>query len=125
MSTLLKPEVRQVDEVVGDAPGEVNEVLAASQDAPAGDAAVPSSKHGASPPPLSSSDLVAEAHEIAERLFGCLDLSERIEVYKEVGQRYKSEWRRVLNIAAARWPHLMPMVNDEVEWKALLSADLS
>ena len=70
-------------------------------------------------------ELIAAAHEIAEALYGCWGLPERIAIYKEVGARFGSEYRRILNIAAARWPELIPMVNDLPEWKALLSADLS
>lgn len=125
MGTLLKPKVEQVDELVRDLPGEVDEVLAGSQDAPTGGRASSSSSPGASSPPLASSDLVEEAHKIAKRLYGCWELSERIEIYKEIGQRFKSDWRRILNTAYARWPELMPMLNGEQELKALLSADLS
>lgn len=110
MTTMLKPKAEQVGELVKDLPGAVGEVLA---------------DPGFSPPSSRPDDLLAAAHGIAEALHACGNLSERLEVYKEVGQRFKSEGRRVLNIAAARWPELMPMVNDEVEWKALLSADLS
>jgi uncharacterized small protein (DUF1192 family) len=76
--------------------------------------------------PLNSDvDLVEAAHQIAKELYGCWELSERIAIYKRTGERFKSDYRRVLNIAALRWPQLIPMVNDLPEWKALLSADLS
>jgi hypothetical protein len=125
MGTLLRPKVEQVDELVRDLPGEVDEALAASQEPPAVDAPPSSSSPSISPSSLASSDLVGEAHEIAKALDGCRELSERIQVYKEVGQRFKSEWRRVLNIGYSRWPELMPWVNGEQELIALLSADQS
>jgi hypothetical protein len=80
---------------------------------------------GQSPPRLADKQLVEAAHEIAKRLSGLSDLDDRIAVYKEVGARFKADYRRVLNIAAARWPELIRWVNDLPEWKALLSADLS
>jgi uncharacterized small protein (DUF1192 family) len=77
--------------------------------------------------PSRNSDVyvVQSAHEIAKELYGCGELSERIAIYKRTGERFKSDYRRVLNIAAVQWPELIPMVNDLPEWKALLSADLS
>jgi hypothetical protein len=77
------------------------------------------------PPRDSVVDLVQAAHEIAKELDSCPELTERIAIYKRTGERFKSDYRRVLNIAAVRWPQLIPMVNDLPEWKALLAADLS
>lgn len=110
MTTMLKPKVGQADELVKDLPGAVGEVLADQRFSPA---------------LTGPGDLVAAAHGIAKALHACGNLSERIKVYKDLGQRFGSEWRRVLNIAYSRWPELMPMLNGEQELIALLSADLS
>lgn len=80
---------------------------------------------GAQPLRIADADPIEAAHDIAKRLHASVALKERIAIYKETGERFGSEYRRILNIAAACWPELIPMVNDLPEWKALLSADLS
>jgi hypothetical protein len=121
MSTLLKPRVRPSEEAVQDAPTRNREVVA---DSPGSGDVLRRPPSRIWPPPPRH-DLIEAAHQVAKDLYACWELSERIEVYKEVGARFKSDARRVLNIAAARWPEMIPMVNDLPEWKALLSADLS
>lgn len=113
MSTLLKTKPRPEGELVRHLPGEVGELVsAASEPLPADSPAAPN-------------DLINAAHQVAKEIYGCWEFSERLEVYKSVGERFKADARRVLNIAVARWPHLIFRVNDLPEWKALLSADLS
>jgi hypothetical protein len=57
------------------------------------------------------------AYALASRLHGAWSLDERLVIYGEV-DRYH------LALAAARWPELMPTLNGEFEWRALLMADL-
>ncbi|HYQ78793.1 MAG TPA: hypothetical protein VEP91_06760 [Solirubrobacterales bacterium] len=121
MSTLLRPRVRPSEEAVHDAPARSREVVA---DSPVRED-VPRRRASQVWPPPPRHDLIEAAHQVAKDLYACWDLSERIEVYKEVGARFKSDARRVLNIAVARWPEMIEMVNDLPEWKALLSADVS
>ena len=112
MSTFLKTKPRP-EELVRNLPGEVGELVSdTSEPLPADSPAAPD-------------DLISAAHEIAWRVSGCAGFSERLEVYRSVGSEFKADARRVLNIAAARWPHLIFWVNDLPEWKALLSADVS
>jgi hypothetical protein len=110
MSTLLESKVRPEEELVRGLPGEVVESV--SEQLPADPAG----------PPI---DLIDAAYEVAKEIYGCWEFSERLEVYKSVGSEFKADARRVLNVAAARWPDLIFWVNDLPEWKALLSADLS
>lgn len=115
MSTLLLPKVRADDELIRDLPAELGEVVSESSGA-RGTAASPSDHQA---------ELIEAAHGVAREIYGCGVFSERLKVYGKVGRRFKADARRVLNIAAARWPELIPTVNDQPEWKALLSADLS
>lgn len=121
MTTLLKPRVRPSEEAVQDVPRRNRELVADSPGT--GDIGKPPGTRVW--PPTQREDLIDAAHQVAEDLYACWELAERIEVYKEVGSRFKSDARRVLNIAASRWPEMIPMVNDMPEWKALLSADVS
>lgn len=122
MTTLLKPRVRPAEEAVQGVARSDRELVADTPPMPAKGPRRPDSR--AWPPPPRH-DLIDAAHQVAKDLYACWELSERIEVYKEVGARFKSDARRVLNIAVARWPEMIPMVNDMPEWKALLSADVS
>ena len=113
MNTLLKTKSRPEEEVVRNLPGEVGELVSdASELLPAASPAAPN-------------DLISAAHQVANDLHDAGSFYVRLGVYKRVAREFKSEARRVLNIAAARWPELIPMVNDLPEWKALLSADVS
>ena len=125
MPKLLEPKVREPEEAVKGLPAglteTVSDVPALSRPEP--DAATPNAGAPSPPPPVE--DLIEAAHDAAKDLHRCRSFHERLGVYNRVGREFKSEARRVLNIAAMRWPELIPMVNDLPEWKALLSADLS
>lgn len=113
MDTLLETRPRPEEELVRDLSGEIGELVSdASEPLPAVSAA-------------DRIDLLDAAHDVAREIYSCWEFSERLEVYKSVGERFKADARRVLNIAVARWPHLIFWVNDLPEWKALLSADLN
>jgi hypothetical protein len=125
MPKLLEPKVVESKEAVKGLPVVVTETVSDVRELlrPEPDAASPIAS--ASSSPGRSADLVKAAHHVAEEIHACWDFSERLEVYIDVGRRFESDARRVLNIAAARWPKLIFWVNDLPEWKALLSADLS
>lgn len=125
MPKLLEPKVREPEEAVKGLPALVTEAVSdvPALPRPEPDAASPIANDPS--PPLRTEDLIEAAHDVAKDLHRCGSFHERLGVYNRVGREFKSEARRVLNIAAARWPELIPMVNDLPEWKALLSADLS
>ncbi len=125
MPKLLEPKVREPEEAVKGLPAVVSETVSdvPGLPRPEPDAPSPIAKDPSPPPP--TEDLIEAAHDVAKDLHRCRSFHERLGVYNRVGREFKSEARRVLNIAAARWPHLIPTVNDLPEWKALLSADLS
>ncbi|HET8956166.1 MAG TPA: hypothetical protein VFN18_10965 [Solirubrobacterales bacterium] len=124
MSTLISPSAERTEEAVRRLPGGSEELVSAATTQSPSTGAPRRAKVGAwwLPPPRE--DLVDAAYEVARKLDGCWTFSQRLSVYREVGERFKSDARRVLNIAAARWPEMIPMLNDLPEWKALLSADL-
>ncbi|MGD9735136.1 MAG: hypothetical protein AB7V58_05935 [Solirubrobacterales bacterium] len=76
--------------------------------------------------PEASSDVrVSAAFDLARELADAQEFNDRLAIYQGLAERFKSDARRILNIAAARWPELMPRLNGDFEWLTLLSADLS
>jgi len=125
MPKLLESKVREPEEAVKGLPALVTETVSdvPALPRPEPDAASPIASDPS--PPLRTEDLIEAAHTVAREIYGCWEFSERLEVYKSVGEQFKADARRVLNIAAERWPKLIFWVNDLPEWKALLSADVS
>jgi len=124
MPKVLEPKVRESEEAVKGLPASITETAADVRELlrPESDAASPKANHSGSA--ASSEDLIEAAHAVATLIYGCCDFSERLEVYKSLSEQFKTDSRRVLNIAAARWPNLIVWANDLPEWKALLSAAL-
>jgi hypothetical protein len=121
MKTLVKPLPRVEEELVKAVP-EASAELVAEQEA------IARADEGARMypwRPYTRGQWRACVDEVASRFAKTASLSERLPIYVEVGKRFKAEARPLLNAAAARWPEKMPRVNDDWEWKALLSADLS
>lgn len=125
MPKLLESEVREAEEAVKGLPAVVTETVSnvPALPGPEPDAATPII--GVASPTPHTEDLIQAAQDVAKDLLRCRSFHERLGVYNRVGREFKSEARRVLNIAAARWPEMIPTVNDLPEWKALLSGDLS
>lgn len=61
---------------------------------------------------------------VARELAAADTLDERLVIYRSLGERCESDARRILGIAACRWPEMMPTLNDEFEWVTPASADL-
>jgi hypothetical protein len=125
MPKLLEPKVREPEEAVKGLPAVVTEAVSDVSGLPHPEPDAVSPVASASSVPLPTHDLIEAAHKVARDLHRLQSLYERCGVYSRVSREFKADARRVLNIAAARWPHLIPMVNDQPKWKALLSADLS
>ena len=125
MPKLLEPKVAGPEEAVKGVPAHVTEAVSDVPELPRPepDAASPIVSDPSPTPP--AENLIEAARDVAKDLHRCRSFHERLGVYNRVAREFKSQARRVLNIAAARWPELIPMVNDLPEWKALLSADLS
>lgn len=124
MPKLLEPKVREPEEAVKGLPA-VSETVSDVPELPRPESDAYSPVADAPDTPPFAEDLIEAAHQVAKDLHDCGTFYARLGVYNRVGREFKSEARRVLNIAATRWPHLVPMVNDLPEWKALLSADVS
>lgn len=125
MSKLLEPKVREPEEAVKGLPGVLTETVSDVSERPCSEPVAAGPIAGGSSSPRRSEELIGAAHTVAGEIHGCRDFSERLDVYRSVGEQFKADARRVLNIAAERWPGLIFRVNDLPEWKALLSADLS
>jgi hypothetical protein len=125
MSKLLAPKVRESEEAVKGLPRGVREAVSNVPELPRPEPVAASPIAAGSSSPRRSEDLIEAAEAVAKEIDACWEFSERLEIYIDVGRCFKSDARRVLNIAAARWPKLIFWVNDMPEWKALLSADLS
>jgi len=115
MSSLLQATTREAEEVKDPLPAATTATLTALGQTPVADDKP--SVTDPDPHDRPESDPVERAYVVATALAATFSLEERISIYSETG-------RRILYIAAARWPELMPMLNDDVEWRALLSADL-
>ena len=119
MTTLLKPAVGPAEEAIEEQSSALGEAIAEPP------AAARSALRTASLRSFRRRELLDAAHQVAEDLSRAESFYERLAVYSRVGRIFTSEARLVLNLAAINWPEMIPWINDEPEWKARLSADLS